>query len=422
MECSSLRILVVLPMYGGSLPIGRYCAQALKDMGHSVRCFEAQKLYAGYQGIKSLDLPVSRFQAAETSYLKFISQTVVSMVEAQKPHIVLAMAQAPLDRHALLRIRQTGARTVMWFVEDYKVFNYWMTIAPLYDAFAVIQKDPFLQELARIGQNNAFYLPLAALPEFHKEISLDSDEMKYYGADISFMGAGYPNRRLAFRMLADKNFKIWGSDWDEERQLAKNIQKNGERVSEEESVKIYNAAKINLNLHSSLGVDSLVSGGDFVNPRTFELAAMGAFQLVDKRSLMAGLFEANELATFDNIQDLYNLVDFFLAHPEERQKYARRAKERVLKDHTYQRRMAALLNYLAEKFGPFENPDECHPAMEDVPPELRTELAQVIKKLGLTPEAPFADVAAALRSQSGELDDVETAILFLDEWQKQYKK
>lgn len=422
MECSTLRILVVLPMYGGSLPIGKYCARALKEVGHSVRCFEAQNLYAGYLGIKSLDLPSSRFQAAETSYLKFISQTVVSMVEAQRPHIVLAMAQAPLDRHALLRIRQTGARTVMWFVEDYKVFNYWMTMAPLYDAFAVIQKEPFLQELAKIGQNNAFYLPLAALPDFHKAISLNSDEMKYYGSDISFMGAGYPNRRLAFRMLADKDFKIWGSDWDDEKQLAKNIQNNGERVSEEESVKIYNAAKINLNLHSSLGVDSLVSGGDFVNPRTFELAAMGAFQLVDKRSLMSELFAANELATFDNIQDLYNLVDFFLAHPEERQKYAERAKERVLKDHTYQMRMAALLNYMSEKFGPFENSDECHPAMENIPTELRKEMTQVITKLGLTPDAAFPDVVAALRSQTGKLDNVETAILFLDEWQKQYKK
>ena len=33
----SLRILVVLPLYGGSLPIGRYCARALSSMGHAVR-------------------------------------------------------------------------------------------------------------------------------------------------------------------------------------------------------------------------------------------------------------------------------------------------------------------------------------------------------------------------------------------------
>ena len=35
-----LRILVVLPLYGGSLPIGRYCAQALRDLGHLVEEFD----------------------------------------------------------------------------------------------------------------------------------------------------------------------------------------------------------------------------------------------------------------------------------------------------------------------------------------------------------------------------------------------
>ena len=63
-------------------------------------------------------------------------------------------------------------------------------------------------------------------------------------------------------------------------------------------MKIYNASKININLHSSLQTTDLVSRGDFVNPRTFELAAAGAFQLVDERSLLGELFGADELATF----------------------------------------------------------------------------------------------------------------------------
>lgn len=37
-----LRILVVLPLYGGSLPIGRYCASALGELGHMVDVFERQ--------------------------------------------------------------------------------------------------------------------------------------------------------------------------------------------------------------------------------------------------------------------------------------------------------------------------------------------------------------------------------------------
>lgn len=136
----------------------------------------------------------------------------------------------------------------MWFVEDYQIFNYWRAYAPLYDVFAVIQKEPFLSKLAALGNVRSLYLPLAALPDFHKPLTLSPAEKREYGADIGFLGAGYPNRRLAFRRLAGRDFKIWGSDWEGESLLAGNIQRQGARISEEESVRIYNATRVNLNL------------------------------------------------------------------------------------------------------------------------------------------------------------------------------
>lgn len=54
MPATSLRILVILPMYGGSLPIGRYCASALRGLGHTVRLFEAPLLYPAFTGLKGL--------------------------------------------------------------------------------------------------------------------------------------------------------------------------------------------------------------------------------------------------------------------------------------------------------------------------------------------------------------------------------
>lgn len=413
-----LRILVVLPLYGGSLPIGRYCATALAQMGHNVRVFDAPLLYSGYQGLKKLDITPSRLAALETSFLRLVSQAIWTQAEEQQPQLVLALAQAPLDKHILRRMQQAGMRTIMWFVEDFRLFTYWRAFAPLYDAFAVIQKEPFLTELAEIGHKNAFYLPLAALPDFHKPLELTSAQKREYGSRISFLGAGYPNRRLAFRPLADLDFKIWGSDWEDESALARNVQRSGQRISEEEAVKIYNAAIINLNLHSSAQCDKLVSGGDFVNPRTFELAAMGAFQLVDKRELMAELFEEGELATFRNIEEFYEKIKFFTEHPEERQKYIQRGRQRVLRDHTYEKRMQKLLDYMEEHFGPW--PEEGEIARPDLGPEMAAKISELIKKLGLGPKAPFEEVAAKLRRQSGELDALETAILFLDEWQKQY--
>lgn len=414
-----LRILVVLPIYGGSLPIGRYCAQALRELGHSVRVFDVSQLYSSYQAIRDLDVQPAGQVTIIKSFLRFVSQAAWIQAEEQKPQIVLALAQAPLDRHVLLRMRQSGMRTVMWFVEDRQVLNYWETVAPQYDAFAVIQKEPFLEELARIGQKHAFYLPLAALPDFHKPLKLDSKEKKVYGSAISFLGAGYPNRRLAFRPLADRDFRIWGSDWEDEPVLAANIQRNGARIGEEESVKIYNSALINLNLHSSLQTDRLVSGGDFVNPRTFELAAMGAFQLVDERALMPELFAENELATFRTEQELYEKIDYFLAHPEEREAYAQRARERTLRDHTYQQRMITLVDYMERNFGPWPEAENKQPDLE---PEIAEKVAALAARLGLAPDASFDDIVARLRRQTGKLDELETAILFLDEWRRQYNK
>lgn len=444
MPSASLRILVVLPMYGGSLPIGRYCARALEEMGHSVRTFEAPLMYPAFTGLQGLGLPPAQTAQLENSFLQVVAQAVWAQVQAQEPHLVLAMAQAPMGRSLLQRLRRSGVRTAMWFVEDHAIFQYWRAYAPLYDVFAVIQKQPFLDMLAETGQTNALYLPMAAQPDFHKPVSLSPEEKREYGADIGFLGAGYPNRRLAFRPLLGRNFKIWGSDWEGESLLAAHIQRGGARIGEEESVKIYNATKVNLNLHSSLHATELVSHGDFVNPRTFELAAMNAFQLLDERSLLADLFAPDELATFSTIEEFYAKLDYFLAHPEARSTYAARARERVLREHTYQQRMQRLLDFMAERLGPWsddmsvvhahENADRQNaasgslerPLPKGLNPELAAELgaamAHTVERLGLGPHADFDHVATALRARSGVLDEVETCLLFLDEWRKQYAK
>lgn len=409
----SLRILVVLPLYGGSLPIGRYCAKALSGMGHAVRIFDAPAFHSAFTGLKNLELPPSALGPLENSFLQVLNQAIWAQVEHFEPAFVLALAQAPLNRLTLQKLRKAGVRTAMWFVEDWQVFDYWQTYAPLYDVFAVIQKDPFQEKLAAAGQPHAPYLPLAALPEFHRPLALSAEEEREYGADIGFLGAGYPNRRLAFRPLAGRNFKIWGSDWEGESVLAPCIQRQGQRIGEEESVKIYNASRINLNLHSSLKTETLVSHGDFVNPRTFELASMGAFQLVDRRRLLPELFAEDELACFDSEAELYEKIDYFLSHPDERARYCRRARERVLAEHTYAQRMRRLLDYVAEQFGPWKAEAE---QAAIAPP-----LLELLQRLELGPGASFENVVHTLRRQSGALSDVETAILFLDEWRRQYR-
>ncbi len=418
-----LRILVVLPLYGGSLPVGRFCVAALKEMGHLVETFEAPEFYDAYNALDNLKVTSDRHQYLQNSFLQVLSQAVLAKTETFEPDMVLSMAQAPLTHQALKRLKRDKVVTAMWFVEDFRLFTYWQSFAPFYDIFAVIQKEHFFDKLKEIGVDNTLYLPLAAHPDFHHPLNIGVIDARKYGADVSFMGAGYPNRRMAFRKLIHHGLKIWGSEWEGDHVLDKYIQLGGRRVTSEECVKIFNATKINLNLHSSINVDELVSGGDFINPRTFELAACGAFQLVDRRSLMAEAFSDGELAHFDNLEDLDEKIGYFLAHPNERDLYAEKGRKRVLADHTYVIRMQTLIDFTMDKIDDWPKERTSKELFTpDFPEELKSEVMNLIEKLGLPLNVSFEDLVSAIRLQQGELNPLDTAILFLDEWKKIYKR
>ncbi len=417
------RILVVLPMYGGSLPVGRYCASALRESGRLVDVFEAPDFYGAFSAVQRLRVKSGRQEYLENSFLQVVSQAVLAKVESFEPDLVLCLAQAPLNRQALTRLRKDGIPTAMWFVEDYRLFTYWRAFAPYYDIFAVIQREPFLSELAAAGVANALYLPLAAQPDVHKPLDLSPAEKKRFGSELSFMGAGYPNRRAAFRHFVRRDFKIWGTEWDDDPILAPLVQMQGQRINTEDSVRIFNAAAINLNLHSSVHADQLVSGGDFINPRTFEIAACGAFQLVDRRSLMPELFAEDELAAFASFEELQDMISRFASRPEERAAYAERGRARVLADHTYAKRMQTLLDFATSRLpGRLARQGDASAWPEDMPEAMREEIRVLLKDLALPAGAEFADVVTALRQKSGVLAPLETAVLFLDEWRKQYGK
>lgn len=421
----SLRILNVLPMYGGSLTVGRYCTTALRELGHMVEVFEAPEFYGAFRALKGQRITVERLAGLENSFLQVVSQAILAKVESFTPDLVLAQAQAPLSRQALQRLQRDKVVTAMWFVEDFRVFPYWRAFARHYDVFAVIQKAPFFDLLQELGQANVLYLPLAADPALHAPGDLSNVDRRRYGADVSFLGAGYPNRQIAFRQLTSLDFKIWGNDWQADPVLAPCMQRPNERIPPEEAVKIFNATKINLNLHSSIKAEPPVSGGDFVNPRTFELASCAAFQLVDRRELLGELFSEQEVAVFEDLPGMLAAIQHYLGRPEERRIMAERARARVLAEHTYVHRMRTLLDFVRQRIGlgaadvsPAAQPSP----LDGLPEDLRQDVRELLKALDLPESVSFEDLIWAVRGRQGALNDLETALLFLDEWRKQYAR
>ncbi len=341
---SRQRIMLVTPVRGGSLPVARHTAKALKNLGHTVIEADLSPLDVFYRQVWRPEVPSEKSQAVAARMMAFIADYLTCLAETEKPDLLLALAQAPLDRRTLGRIRSMGIPTAFWFVEDYRFLGYFREVADCYDFFFHIQDEPMEKELTRLGHRNFHYLPLAAAPAEFRPIS-EAKQLAPYKADLSFMGAGYPNRKSVFSELLGYDLKIWGTEWDLDSPLGRRVQQEGRRVSTEETALIFNAAAININLHSSVFTTALDPDGAFVNPRTFEVASCGAFQLLDRRRLLSRHFEIDrEMIVFDDVDELKTKIDFYLARPELRSEIASRARLRVLAEHTYEHRMAALMN------------------------------------------------------------------------------
>ncbi|HZR84477.1 MAG TPA: glycosyltransferase [Candidatus Binatia bacterium] len=416
-----LRVLVVSPIYGGSWPIAGYAARALAELGHDARLLDLSPFHESLRRLEAWGASKARQARMESRFCDALGEAVVGAVERVQPDIVLALAQAPLAAEALSEIGKLGVPRALWFVEDVRRFGYWRDVARHYDWIFTIQDDDCLEEVARATDAAVAYLPCAFDATVHRPLALDASERAAFGSPVSFVGAGYRNRRRALRTFLDCGLRIWGSDWDGADDLADAVQRDGERVSTDDAVRVFNASAVNLNLHSSTWHDGVDPAGDFVNPRTFELAGSGAFQIVDRRRLLPTLFEAGrEIAVADSVAEMKAMALDFLADPDARRAIADRGRARALAEHRYAHRMRSLVAAIAASHGDRLRRRARRLTVADVrsrrPGELDAWLAR------LDPDTPFAldDLSRDICKRPGALAESEAIVLFLHQFDELY--
>jgi len=421
-----LKIMVVGPIYGGSLPVAGYCASALKELGHEVDFVDNSVYKDAYFVIKKITSDSVHQTQLMAMLISFISEAVIARCAEFKPDLIFALAQAPLNDNSLKKFRDIKIPTAFWFVEDFRLMEYWQGVALFYDYFFTIQRGEFFDKLKEMGVRNFHYLPLAACLNTHKKLDLSKEELDEYGSDISFVGGGYYNRRKFFTGLIDFDFTIWGSEWDVCHPLSKHIQRGGERIGTVDIVKIFNAAKININLHSSTCHEGINPYGDFVNPRTFEIAACEGLQLVDYRSELPELFSIDkEIICFESIEDLREKINYYLNNPDERQKIALKSRERVEKEHTYKLRMEEMLNFILSRG--YEPPSWSVPEMDNVADLIKeagenTKLGKYLSKFLDKENITLSDIIEEIRNGEGRLSEVEKVFMLAEEFKKQFCK
>lgn len=331
-----MRILVVGAIKGGTVSVGRGIYRALRELNSETEFLD----YSGFEK-EFRDVRAARDDNLARRFHLKIRTALIERVTAYKPDMILGVAQSPLnDSGILAELKKAGIVLCYWFTEDYRCFDYWTEIAPYFDYFFTIQKDPFWKELDALGCSNYHYLPTA----FDKNL-LCPPSMLRNTIPVSFIGTPYPNRVHYFSRFCPDGFQIYGEEWDKYPNASTII--GNRHITECEARDIYQCSLINLNVHSSL--DPLgFADGDFVNPRLFELAGLGAFQLTDMRRLLTLHFDpADEIIALSAWDDMKKAVDYFLEHDAERRDLAKRAQERVLKEHTYRHRAEEILSVIS---------------------------------------------------------------------------
>ncbi len=205
-------------------------------------------------------------------------------------------------------------------------------------------KNP-LKPLSEILSNNPFpnesktQLAEVLAQQIPKARFMNSDQLIAY-----FLYAEANTRRRLRFMMALKSFNrigIYGpADW--ERLLPDDLRSCylGPIETNEELGEFYRSCKVNLSINS-------LQGFDFINPRIFEVPALGGFLVAEWAPELETFFEQEkELFWFKTLEEMQELIELALSDEGLRLATISRAQERIRQDHLYRYRAQTILELL----------------------------------------------------------------------------
>ena len=106
----------------------------------------------------------------------------------------------------------------------------------------------------------------------------------------------------------------------------------------------YNACKINFNATN-------LQMGSAVNQRVFDVPACGAFLLTDDQDALGELFDiGKEVITYRNMEEIPELLKYYLNNALERKRIAEHGRERIVREHTYVHRIKILIDSMKKRY------------------------------------------------------------------------
>jgi spore maturation protein CgeB len=251
---------------------------------------------------------------------------------------VVIAVDAALAPDAVERIRRGGARVAFWFPDHVANLGRQFMLLGSYDA--VFFKEPRLVERLQATLDlPIYYLPQACNPHWHRPLVSAGTEPY-----LVIAGGMYPSRvRLLERLMAKGiPLKLYGAGfpaWLGESPARR--AHTGKSIFREEKARVFRSAAGVLNT-----MYPAEEAG--VNVRLFEAAGSGAAVLSEFRPTVPELFAVGEeVLTFRDFDELVDQATRLLNEAGLSARIGDAAAARAHRDHTYDRRIATILEKVA---------------------------------------------------------------------------
>lgn len=240
-------------------------------------------------------------------------------------------------------MRRAGKRVAVLFTESPYQDEQQSAMAELVDVCWTTERTSV--RTLRQANPNTSYLRHAYDPVRHTTVAeLNADVPSH---DVVFVGSGFQERidTLAAVDWTGIDLGLYG-EWGllPSRHRLRKYVRGGLR-NNVDAVALYRQAKIGLNLYRTSKnysrTPERIEHAESMNPRAYELAACGVFQISDRRAEGFETF-AYSVPTFRTPEDLAETIRQFLPHDKARHSAAISAR-RLIQPHTFAARAAQIL-------------------------------------------------------------------------------
>jgi GT2 family glycosyltransferase/spore maturation protein CgeB len=240
-----------------------------------------------------------------------------------------------LDAYDISRV--SGVTTIAWI-------RNWMerwVQQPWFEKFDVVLASSAISAsiVEQSTNKTAHLFPIATNPKHFSR----TPPNPVYEADYVFTGNYWGTPRTLINHLdvtPEETFMIFGKGWEKDPRLRRYVRG---QVAYDQLPQVYSSAKLVLDdaAHSTLPYQS-------INSRVFDALATGTLVITNCERGARELFD-EDFPTYTDRRELRANLDLLLGDESRRIELAKRYKEIVLREHTYERRAEQLMELLRER-------------------------------------------------------------------------